>query len=168
MSFWNPKAELWVEGRKNQFKRLRIAVSKSSKPIIWFHSASLGEFEQGRPVIEKMKLEFPDYRILLTFFSPSGYEVRKNYAGADMVFYLPMDNKQNAQLFIDITAPKLVVFIKYETWYFYLNELSARNIPILLISAVIYPFQFNFSPWASFMKKQWPCSAIFLLKVMTL
>lgn len=152
-SIWNPKAALWINGRKNQFDRLQEAVGKSQKPIIWFHSASLGEFEQGRPVLEKMKADFPHYRILLTFFSPSGYEIRKNYGEADMVFYLPMDSKQNAKRFIEITQPKLAVFIKYETWFNYLNELRKRQTPTILISAVLYPYQFNFSPWASFMKK---------------
>lgn len=152
-SIWNPKAKLWVSGRKNQFKRLQEAVGASNQPIIWFHSASLGEFEQGRPVIERIKSDYPQYRILLTFFSPSGYEVRKNYAGADMVFYLPMDNKYNAKRFIEITQPKLAIFIKYETWYYYLTALSANQIPVLLISAIFYPHQFSFKPWANFMIK---------------
>ena len=112
-SIWNPKAALWVNGRKNQFRRLQQAIDSSPKPIIWFHSASLGEFEQGRPVIERIKSTYPSYRILLTFFSPSGYEVRKNYSGADIVFYLPMDSKKNARLFVKITKPKAAIFIKY-------------------------------------------------------
>ncbi len=151
-SVWNPKAALWVKGRKNQFSRLQEAVNLSPKPIIWFHSASLGEFEQGRPVIERIKSTYPSYRILLTFFSPSGYEVRKNYSGADIVFYLPMDSKRNARLFIKITQPKVAIFIKYETWYHYLNTLSENQIPALLISAVLYQNQFSFTPWAKFMK----------------
>jgi len=152
-AFWNPKARLWIAGRNNQFERLKIAVGASDKPIIWFHSASLGEFEQGRPVIESMREAYPSYRILLTFFSPSGYEVRKNYAGADMVFYLPMDTKRNAEKFLDITSPKLAIFIKYETWFNFLNTLKQFRTPTLLISAVAYPHQFTFSLWASFMKK---------------
>ena len=151
-SIWNPKAALWVNGRKNQFSRLQQAVDSSPKPIIWFHSASLGEFEQGRPVIEKIRSRYPSYRILLTFFSPSGYEVRKNYSGADIVFYLPMDCKRNARLFIKITQPKAAFFIKYETWYHYLNTLSENRIPAFLISAVLYQNQFSFTPWAKFMK----------------
>jgi 3-deoxy-D-manno-octulosonic-acid transferase len=152
-SIWNPKAALWVKGRKDQFERLRWAVGQSSKPIIWFHTASLGEFEQGRPVIEEVRLRYPGYRILLTFFSPSGYEIRKNYAGADMVFYLPMDTKRNASLFLEITAPQLAIFIKYETWYNFLSALKSKGVPSLLVSAVVYPHQFSFSPWSSFMKK---------------
>ncbi len=150
---WNPKAALWVTGRKNQFERLRWAVGQSSKPIIWFHTASLGEFEQGRPVIEEIRNRYPGYRILLTFFSPSGYEIRKNYTGADMVFYLPMDTKRNASLFINITSPQLAIFIKYETWYNYLSVLKEKGVPCLLVSAVVYPNQFSFSPWSNFMKK---------------
>ena len=152
-SIWNPKAALWVNGRKNQFRRLQQAIDSSTKPIIWFHSASLGEFEQGRPVIERIKSTYPSYRILLTFFSPSGYEVRKNYSGADIVFYLPMDSKRNARLFIKITQPKVAIFIKYETWYHYLNTLSESQIPALLISAVLYQNQFSVTPWAKFMKR---------------
>lgn len=152
-SIWNPKAALWVKGRKNQFERLRLAVGKSSRPIIWFHTASLGEFEQGRPVIEEIRQKYPEYRILLTFFSPSGFEIRKNYAGADLVFYLPMDTKRNASLFLEITAPQLAIFIKYETWYNFLSELKNKGVPSLLVSAVVYPHQFSFSPWSSFMKK---------------
>lgn len=151
-SVWNPKAALWVNGRKNQFSRLQQVVDSSPKPIIWFHSASLGEFEQGRPVMERIRSTYPSYRILLTFFSPSGYEAKKNYTGADIIFYLPMDSKKNARLFINITQPKAAIFIKYETWYHYLNTLSAKNIPTYLISAVLYQNQFSFTPWAKFMK----------------
>ena len=152
-AIWNPKARLWINGRKKQFERLKIAVESSNKPIIWIHSASLGEFEQGRPVLESLKETYPTYRILLTFFSPSGYEVRKNYEGADMVFYLPIDTKRNARKFLDITSPKLAVFIKYETWFNYLFELRQQGVPSLLISAVVYPYQFTYSLWSSFMKK---------------
>jgi 3-deoxy-D-manno-octulosonic-acid transferase len=152
-SIWNSKAALWVKGRKDQFQRLKWVIEQSTKPVIWFHSASLGEFEQGRPVIEEVRLKYPGYRILLTFFSPSGYEVRKNYAGADLVFYLPIDTKRNARLFLEITKPHLAIFIKYETWYNYLSALKEKDIPCLLISAVVYPQQFTFSPWSAFMKK---------------
>lgn len=104
--------------------------------IIWFHCASLGEFEQGRPVIEKLKELYPRYKILLTFFSPSGYEVRKNYDKADYIFYLPVDTKRNAERFYDIVKPKLVVFIKYEFWFYYLQEARLRNIQLLLVSGI--------------------------------
>ena len=152
-SLWNPKAKLWINGRKNQFERLSLAVASNNKPILWFHCASLGEFEQGRPVIEAIKNKYPHYRILLTFFSPSGYEVRKNYAGADMVFYLPMDSKKNANRFLEITQPKLAFFIKYETWYHYLEGLKQRQIPRILISGILLEKQFSFHPWGEFMKK---------------
>lgn len=152
-ALWNPKAAQWVNGRKDQFSRLKEVVELSDKPIIWFHSASLGEFEQGRPVIETISMRYPSYRILLTFFSPSGFEVRKNYTGADLVFYLPMDTPEHARSFINITQPKLAIFVKYETWFNYLNILKQKNIPALLIAAVVYPHQFSFSPWSSFMKK---------------
>jgi len=152
-SLWNPKARRWINGRKNQFERLSLAVASNNKPIVWFHSASLGEFEQGRPVIEAIKNKYPHYRILLTFFSPSGFEVRKNYAGADMVYYLPMDSKKNANRFLEITQPKLAFFIKYETWYHYLEGLKQRQIPRILISGILLEKQFSFRPWGEFMKK---------------
>ncbi len=100
------------------------------------HCASLGEFEQGRPVIEQLKSQYPHSKLLLTFFSPSGYEVRKDYKGADWVFYLPMDGRKNAKRFLQIVNPSLVVFVKYEFWYYYLKETKQNNIPLLLISAL--------------------------------
>ena len=98
-SGWNPKARLWINGRKNIFPLLEKNFSHGSKKTIWVHCASLGEFEQGRPLLEAIREAYPNYIILLTFFSPSGYEIRKNYAGADFVFYLPADSKKNAQRF---------------------------------------------------------------------
>ena len=112
-----------------------------SSPLIWMHCASLGEFEQGRPVIEALKEKHPTCRILLTFFSPSGYEIRKDYSGADYVFYLPMDSKKNAKKFIDIVQPDLVIWVKYEYWYHYLTTLKKRNIPTLLVSGIFRPDQ---------------------------
>lgn len=100
------------------------------------HCASLGEFEQGRPVLEKLKAVYPEYKLLLTFFSPSGYEVQKDYTGADWVFYLPMDGPRNAKRFLEIVHPSLVIFVKYEFWYYYLKKIKYRNIPLLLISAL--------------------------------
>lgn len=151
-SLWNPKAKLWINGRKDQFKRLEEALQNSNQPLIWFHCASLGEFEQGRPVIESIRDQYPHYRILLTFFSPSGYEVRKNYSGADLVFYLPMDSRTNANRFIELTKPKMAFFIKYETWFHYLSVLKERQIPCLLISGILLESQFKFPPWGNFMK----------------
>lgn len=108
---------------------------RGNGPFVWVHCASLGEFEQGRPVLESIRKRYPSHKILLTFFSPSGYENQKNYAGADYVSYLPMDGPRNAKRFIEIVQPSLVLFIKYEFWFYYLKKLQYRNIPLLLISA---------------------------------
>ena len=134
-SLFNPKAKKWVRGRKRIFEKLEEAIPAGEK-IIWMHCASLGEFEQGRPVIEKLKALGTGHRILLTFFSPSGYEAQKNYKGADWVFYLPMDGARNAKRFLEIVHPSLVIFVKYEFWYYYLKKIKYRNIPLLLISAL--------------------------------
>ncbi|MDB5191178.1 MAG: Three-deoxy-D-manno-octulosonic-acid transferase protein [Segetibacter sp.] len=131
---FNGKAKLWLNGRKNVFQQLGNWVGESDK-IIWVHCSSLGEFEQGRPLIEKLKEEYPAYQILLTFFSPSGYEVRKNYE-VDYVFYLPMDGKQNAKRWFDLVNPSLIFFVKYEYWYYYLKEAKMRNVPLLLVSGI--------------------------------
>lgn len=134
ISPFNPKARLWSIGRQNIMHNLEAAITPGSK-IIWMHCASLGEFEQGRPVLEKLKVLNRNYKILLTFFSPSGYEVRKDYIGADYVFYLPMDSASNADRFLTIVKPKLVLLVKYEFWYYYLSGACKKNIPLLLISA---------------------------------
>ena len=134
-SLFNSKAKKWVEGRKDIFKKLEAAISPIDK-VIWMHCASLGEFEQGRPVLEKLKQQYPSYKILLTFFSPSGYEVQKNYAGADWVFYLPMDSASIARRFLEIIHPSLVIFVKYEFWYYYLKKIKYREIPLILVSAI--------------------------------
>ncbi|NOR75725.1 MAG: 3-deoxy-D-manno-octulosonic acid transferase [Draconibacterium sp.] len=134
-SFFNKKAGQFVKGRKNWEANLQNQIEKSAN-YIWFHCASLGEFEQGRPVIEEVKKQFPHYKIILTFFSPSGYEIRKNYDGADIILYLPLDTKSNAQTFINIVKPEKAFFIKYEFWYFYINELKRQNIPLYIISAI--------------------------------
>ncbi len=143
-----PKAKLWVKGRKNIFQHIRQSVD-NHKPLVWFHCASLGEFEQGRPVMEAFRKAFPHYRILLTFFSPSGYEVRKNYEGADYIFYLPVDTKRNARRFVAYTRPQAAIFVKYEFWFNYLNELKKGGIPVLSISAIFRPGQrfFKKSAW---------------------
>ncbi len=135
-SLFNRKARLWKLGRIKLFKRLRKALKPNTSPVIWFHCASLGEFEQGRPLLEKLKLQHPSHKILLTFFSPSGYEVHKNYALADYVFYLPLDGEINARKFLSIVDPRLVVFVKYEFWYFYLRQIKEKQIPLILVSAI--------------------------------
>jgi 3-deoxy-D-manno-octulosonic-acid transferase len=117
------------------------------------HVASLGEFEQGRPLIEKIREQHPEYQIFLTFFSPSGYEVRKNYSGADYISYLPIDTPDNARRFIDLIQPQIVLFIKYEFWYHYLAELKKRNIPVYLCSAIFRENQLFFKRWGAWYKR---------------
>jgi 3-deoxy-D-manno-octulosonic-acid transferase len=144
-SLFNPKAKKWVQGRKNIFDKLAAAIPANEK-IIWVHCASLGEFEQGRPVMEQLKAANSGHKILLTFFSPSGYEVRKDYDGADWVFYLPLDGAGAARRFLEIVHPSLVIFVKYEFWYYYLKKIKYRNIPLLLISA-LFRRDMSFFKW---------------------
>lgn len=144
---FNPKAKLWVEGRKNWEENLTSKVtSLQLENAVWFHCASLGEFEQGRPVIEKLKKEYPQQKVVLTFFSPSGYEIQKDYPYADLVAYLPADTSNNAIRFLSILKPKLAIFVKYEFWLNYLFELDKKHIPTFLISTVIKKHQ-SFFKW---------------------
>jgi len=145
-SFFNPKARLFIRGRKDLLSRIRYALINERRARIWVHCASLGEFEQGRPVIEQLRKKYPHYAIVLTFFSPSGYEVRKDYEGVDYVFYLPLDSFSNAKKFIDLVQPRLAVFVKYELWYFMLSRCAAKDIPLLLISAIFREGQ-SFFKW---------------------
>ena len=140
-ALFNKKASLWVAGRKQLFPRLETALAGNESPIIWFHCASLGEFEQGRPVMELVRDQYKDHKILLTFFSPSGFEVQKHYKGADYVSYLPLDSAKNAEKFLSVTKPILAVFVKYEYWYFFLETIFKKKVPLLLISAVFTPSQ---------------------------
>lgn len=133
---FNAKAKLWINGRKNIFDELIKFKNENNKPIIWIHCASLGEFEQGRPFIELLKKEKSDYRILLTFFSPSGYEIRKNYSEVDFVSYLPQDTIKQSKKFIQIISPEFAFFVKYEYWYNYINQLYKNSIPLYIISAI--------------------------------
>ncbi|MFH2144136.1 MAG: glycosyltransferase N-terminal domain-containing protein [Bacteroidota bacterium] len=142
-SISNQKAKDWINGRKNIFSKIDEKIQGNEK-IIWIHTASLGEFEQGRPLLEKLKKLNPDIKILLTFYSPSGYNVRRNFEYADFIFYLPLDTKRNAGKFIEIVNPSKVFFVKYEFWYHYLNQLKIRNIPVYLISANFRPDQLFF------------------------
>jgi len=144
LGFSNQKARAWVEGRKGLFKKLSAAFHKNTSPVIWMHCASLGEFEQGLPVLENLKQQYPGHTVLLTFFSPSGYEVRKNYKGADHIFYLPMDSPLHASRFLNIVQPSLVLFVKYEFWYYYLHEVNQRNIPLVLVSGIFRKDQLFF------------------------
>lgn len=140
------KAKLWHEGRINLFDRLREAINDDDK-IIWIHVASLGEFEQARPIIEKIKSEKPEYKILLTFFSPSGYEMRKAYKGADYIFYLPADTPNNAREFLDIVKPEIAIFVKYEFWLNLLFELRKREIRTFIVSAIFRKKSIFFKCW---------------------
>jgi 3-deoxy-D-manno-octulosonic-acid transferase len=143
---FNLKAALLRKGRKQTFNYLKSTIQPNYQ-YTWFHAASLGEFEQGRPVIEALKQQHPELRVLLTFFSPSGYEVRKNYAGADLICYLPADTRNNASRLLNIVPVNAAVFIKYEFWYFYLKELAQRNIPAYSIAAIFRKKQFFFKPY---------------------
>lgn len=149
---FSPKAHLWVEGRKNIFEKISNEVD-SNLPSIWFHFASLGEFEQGRPVLERAKESYPTYKIIITFFSPSGYELRKNYKNADHIFYLPLDTNANAEKFVKLINPKLVIFTKYEFWYHYFNELNKQNIPLIVISSIFRKSQAYFKWYGSLNRK---------------
>ncbi len=157
---WNDKADHWIKGRKNIFEKIKkILNTKDSINIqtIWMHCASLGEFEQGLPLIEKIKKDYPGNKIIITFFSPSGYEIRKDFKGADHVFYLPEDSLSNAKKFIELINPKLVLWIKYEFWYYYLSELKKRNIPVLLISGAFRKDQPFFKWYGNIWKKMLNC-----------
>ena len=156
-SLWNNKANQWLAGRKNIFEILNSELSTNKSKLIWIHCSSLGEFEQGRPVIESFKTNFPNSKLLITFFSPSGYEIRKEYKVADWVFYLPMDSPLNAKKFFDIINPSLVVFVKYDFWYYYLTECKKRNIPLLMISAIFREEQPFFKWYGSFHRKMLSC-----------
>ena len=151
---FNKKAHFFVKGRKKWRKSLIEKIDKNSH-YIWFHCASLGEFEQGRPVMEEIKKQFPEYKIALTFFSPSGYEIRKNYELADIVAYLPVDTKKNARDFISLLNPQKVFFVKYEFWHFYISELKKNGIPLFIISAIFRENQqfFKNTPWGNFYRK---------------
>lgn len=142
----NPKARAWVEGRRGIIERMAQDIAPEDKTA-WFHAASLGEFEQGRPLIEAFKKQYPNYKIVLTFFSPSGYEVRKNYAGANHIYYLPSDTQKNVRLFLDAIHPDIAIFIKYEFWLNYLSELKRRNIKCYVVSAIFRPTQLFFKSY---------------------
>jgi 3-deoxy-D-manno-octulosonic-acid transferase len=151
-SVFNPKAGSWLKGRKNLFERLEEAIPAGEK-IIWVHCASLGEFEQGLPVIESLKSRFPAYRILLTFFSPSGFEAQKNYGGVDWVFYLPLDGPRRAKRFLEIVHPSIAIFVKYEFWYYFLKKIKYRKIPLILVSA-LFRKDMSFFKWYGGLQKK--------------
>jgi 3-deoxy-D-manno-octulosonic-acid transferase len=148
----NPKAKKWLAGRRNLFERIQKELV-TGEPLLWFHVSSLGEFEQARPVMEGVKKDFPDYKIMLTFYSPSGYELKKDYPLADYVYYLPLDTPGNASEFLDIVNPDKVFFVKYEFWFNFLTELKKREIPTYIFSALFRPSQFFFRPWGKWFRK---------------
>ncbi|MDR2449628.1 MAG: 3-deoxy-D-manno-octulosonic acid transferase [Prevotellaceae bacterium] len=151
-SLFHGKARLFVAGRRNLFSCLD-AVARAGAPVAWFHCASLGEFEQGRPVMEAYRAKYPQHKILLTFFSPSGYEVRKNYEGADFVFYLPIDTPRNARRFVRTVKPVVAVFIKYEFWYNVLHHLKKARVPAYVVSAVFRRRQMFFRWYGCFFRR---------------
>jgi 3-deoxy-D-manno-octulosonic-acid transferase len=155
-SLFNDKAKKWIAGRQKWRQTIASALLPGEKRI-WIHCSSLGEFEQGRPLIESWKEKYPQYKIVLSFFSPSGYEVRKDYAMADYVFYLPMDGKKNARQFIALINPSLAVFVKYEFWFYYLDELKKNAIPTILVSGAFRPGQAFFKWYGSFFRKLLGC-----------
>lgn len=152
VALFSPKIKLFTEGRKDVFAILEDKIKPTDKTI-WFHSASLGEYEQGLPVIEKIKERYPSHKIIITFFSPSGYEVRKNNTVANVTIYLPLDTKSNAKRFLKLTHPELVFFIKYEFWLNYLRELEKSKTPTYLISGIFRDSQMFFKWYGGFYRK---------------
>lgn len=152
ISPFHPKAKRWVDGRKGLLNHIEQTIESDQNPI-WFHFASLGEFEQGRSIMEAIKNKYPQEKIVVTFFSPSGYEIRKNTALADYVFYLPLDTAQNAKQFLKIVKPKFAVFTKYEYWYHYFRELNRGNIPLFLVSTIFREDQVFFKWYGGFFRK---------------
>jgi 3-deoxy-D-manno-octulosonic-acid transferase len=135
-SAWNAKAAQWLQGRENVWKELEV-LNFAGDSIVWIHTSSAGEFEQAKPVIDVLKKTYPSCKIIASFFSPSGYSVGKNYKGLDHITYLPVDTKTNAKRFVEIINPRLVIFVKYDFWYHYLNTVHSKKIPLLLISGQI-------------------------------
>ncbi len=142
-ALFNRKVRLMWQGEREAYAKIEAGLADGDR-VVWVHAASLGEFEQGRPLIEKIRRENPEYKILLTFFSPSGYEVRKNYGGADVIAYLPLDTAKNARRFVELVKPEKVVFVKYEFWLNYLRELRSRDVDTYIISAIFRPGQVFF------------------------
>lgn len=149
---FHPKAKAMVQGRKHVYHQLIQFKQQQSKQPIWFHCASLGEFEQARPVLEAIRKSYPKYAIVVSFFSPSGYEIRKNYQGADLVCYLPFDSRRAAQFWVQTLQPKLAVFVKYDIWYHYLKALHASGVSAILISAQFRPDHIYFRWYGAFFR----------------
>jgi 3-deoxy-D-manno-octulosonic-acid transferase len=154
-SVFNRKARLWIRGRRGVFRDMKATIGR--EPLLWMHVASLGEFEQGRPMLEAIRQKYPQLRILLTFFSPSGYEIRKNYGGADYIYYLPLDTRQNALRFIGLIKPQMAIFVKYEFWPNYLKCLHQQGIPLYLVSGIFRPGQIFFKWYGGWYRKMLAC-----------
>lgn len=152
VALFQPKMKLFVAGRKKTFRELEAKLSPKKKTV-WMHVASLGEFEQGLPILERLRQSYPNHQLVLTFFSPSGYEVKKNTTAADVVVYLPMDTASNAKKFMDLVEPEITIFVKYEIWPNYLFQLKKRAIPTFLVSAIFSKRQIYFKPYGGFMRK---------------
>lgn len=162
-SFFSKKVRTMWKGEHRTFRVLREKIDPNAM-YIWFHAASLGEFEQGRPIMEAIRREHPGYKILLTFFSPSGYEVRKNYDGADVVVYLPIDTKRNARRFLRLTNPVMAFFIKYEFWSNYLHILKERHVPTFSVSSIFRPNQIFFRAYGKGYGKVLDCFTHFFVQ----
>ena len=163
-SIWNPKAKKWRQGRKGLFASIYSEFRIPDSKLLWMHCASLGEFEQGRPLLEAIRNKNPGLKILLTFFSPSGYEATKDYKGVDHIFYLPMDSPSNAARFIDAIKPSLVLWVKYEYWFYYLDELKRRSIPLILVSGIFRKNQPFFRWYGGIWKKMLHCFTHFFVQ----
>ena len=153
LSLFDKKAKLWVRGRKDVMEDVYHYFKSNTSPVIWFHCASLGEFEQGRPVLEALRVMYARHKILVTFFSPSGYEIRKNYKQADFICYLPMDGPLIAKRFVKMVRPSLVIFVKYEFWFYYLKAIRKRDIPLLLVSGLFRESQTFFKNYGGFYRR---------------
>ena len=153
-SLFNGKARLWVRGRRQQFGRMRQLIPDDQRPCVWVHASSMGEFEQARPVIELIHSQFPNHKIVVTFFSPSGYEIRKNYDLADAVLYMPLDTPRNARRFLDIVKPQVALFVKYDFWFNFLSELNKRQVPTFMFSTIFRPSQYFFKWYGRWFRRQ--------------
>ncbi|MFN9710276.1 MAG: 3-deoxy-D-manno-octulosonic acid transferase [Bacteroidota bacterium] len=164
-SLRNTKAKQWLAGRKNWKEQLVAGQNTSPhQKVVWMHCASLGEFEQGRPILEAVRKSYPHTKLILTFFSPSGYEAQKDYQGVDQVMYLPFDGAKNAQDFIQLVQPTLAIFVKYEFWYFYLTTLKQHQIPVILVSGLFRKSQPFFQWWGSFHRKMLESFSFFFVQ----
>ncbi len=152
--FWNGKARLWTEGRRHWAQRLQTALAGHTADVLWFHVASLGEFEQGRELLAACRSRYPEKKILLTFFSPSGYEMCKNTPLADVVAYMPADLSRNARLFLDIVRPKAAIFVKYEYWFNFMRAMADRRIPLYFVAARFRPSDYFFRWYGAWFKRQ--------------